>query len=105
MSQPPGGPGFQVDPAVLEAHRKKLDALTGRINTALDAAGQTMHPEAFGVVGFTLAAAFAVAQSVAEDTVRTAADAADDHATRVRTWQQRKEITEDEYKNLFKVQD
>ncbi|WP_414936557.1 hypothetical protein [Amycolatopsis sp. cmx-11-51] len=104
MSQPPG-PGFQVDPAVLQAHRDKLDGLTGRINTALAAAGQTMHPEAFGLVGITLAAAFAVGQSVAEDAVKAAADAADDHADRVGTWQQRKEITEDEYKNLFKVQD
>lgn len=99
------GPGFAVDPAVLEAHRKKLDAFTGRVNAALDAAGQTMHPEAFGLVGVTLAAAFAVSQSIAEDTVRTAAKAADDHATRVKTWQQRKEITEDEYKNLFRVED
>ncbi|OLZ59939.1 hypothetical protein DMC61_01795 [Amycolatopsis sp. WAC 04169] len=97
------GPGFDVDPSALETHRGKLDALTGRINTALNAAEQTMHPEAFGIIGMSLAISFSMAQSVAEDAVRTAATSADDHADRVRVWQQRKEITEDEYKKLFKV--
>lgn len=75
-----------IDPEQMRAHARKLDELGGRINTALDAAGQTMHPEAFGLLGIPLAGICSGAQYLATDAIRSAADAALDHVKRVDKW-------------------
>lgn len=99
------GPGFDVDPDELEAHRRKLDALSGRVNMALSAAGETMHPEAFGLVGLPLAAICAITQTIASSSLSSASEASIDHVKRVQTWKERKDIDEDEFEKLFKVED
>ncbi|MFD8497933.1 hypothetical protein [Amycolatopsis sp. NPDC059657] len=99
------GPGFVVDPDELDAHKKKLDALSGRVNMALSAAGETMHPEAFGLVGIPLAGICAITQTIASSSLSSASEASIDHVKRVQTWKEHKEMDEDEFQRLFKVED
>ncbi|MEV6906319.1 hypothetical protein [Amycolatopsis sp. NPDC051071] len=105
MSQPPAGDGFEVDPAELEAHRKKIDDLGQRVAMTGSAADAAMGDEAFGLVGIPLAAICAAVQSLAKTAIESAVEASADHADRVHTWQQKKEMQEDEFKNLFKLED
>jgi hypothetical protein len=90
-----------IDPEQMRAHAKKLDELGGRITTTLGAADQTMHPEAFGLLGIPLAGICSAAQFVATSTIRSAADAALDHVKRVDRWTEAVERNDEDQANLF----
>ncbi len=105
MSQPPAGDGFRVDPGELATHRGTIDYLGQRVAMTGSAADAAMGDEAFGLVGIPLAAICAAAQSLAKTAIESAVEASADHADRVHTWQQKKEMQEDEFKNLFKLED
>jgi hypothetical protein len=90
-----------IDPEQMRAHAKKLDELGGRINTALGAADQTVHPEAFGLLGMPLAGICSGAQYLAADALRSAAEAALDHVERVTKWTDAVVRNDDDQANLF----
>ena len=90
-----------IDPEQMRAHAKKLDELGGRINTALGAADQTMHPEAFGLLGIPLAGICSAAQFAATATIRSAADAALDHVKRVDKWTEAVERNDEDQASMF----
>ncbi|KFU79144.1 hypothetical protein SAMN04489729_5000 [Amycolatopsis lurida] len=105
MGQPQGSEDFKVDPAELAAHRNTIDYLGQRVAMTGSAADAAMGDEAFGLVGIPLAAICATVQSLARSAIESAVEASADHADRVHTWQQRKQMQEDEFKSLFKVED
>jgi hypothetical protein len=97
--------GFDVNTAELETHYKKLDALGGRLNSALTAAGETMHLEAFGLMGVGLAGICGLTQTIATTVIGSASEAALDHVKRVQTWKEHRDLDEEEFTQLFKVED
>jgi hypothetical protein len=97
--------GSEINLGELSAHAKKLDELAGRIEQANQATLQTMHPEAFGLLGIPLAAIALMGGAVASESVRSAAHGAMDHADRVREWRDRRDWVEREFVDEFKMED
>ncbi|MFD4676491.1 hypothetical protein ACFWNN_42690 [Lentzea sp. NPDC058450] len=85
---------YRIDLVEMQAHSAKLDSVGAHVNQALGAAQTVSSPEAFGKLGFPLAALCSVAQNSAMDTLRQASDAAADHLRRFDSW--RKSVEEHE---------
>jgi hypothetical protein len=97
--------GSEINLDELGDHAKKLDELAARIEQANQATLQTMHPEAFGLLGIPLAAIALVGGVIASESVQSAAGGAVDHADRVREWRDRRDWVEQEFVNEFTVED
>lgn len=81
-----GDDGFEIDPAELSAHQRRLGDVTDRVRTAHDAADDPLDGHAFGAFGVFLAAECASAQRDGADSVRVVLDAANEHYRAVGAW-------------------
>lgn len=93
--------GSRVDLDQLDQHARTLDDLSKRIEQANQATLQTMHPEAFGLLGIPLAAICLIAEGIAAETIGSAQHSAADHVDRVHEWRQRREWDEQEFTAIF----
>lgn len=85
---------YRIDLVEMQAHAMKLNNVGEQVNRALSASQAVSNMEAFGKLGFPLAAICVAAQNSAMDTMRQASDAAVDHVKRFDGW--RKFIEEHE---------
>lgn len=92
---------YRIDLVEMQAHAMKLNNVGQQVNYALSAGQAVSNPEAFGKLGFPLAALCTAAQNAAMDTMRQASDAAVDHVRRFDGWRKHIEEHEQAQSDIF----
>lgn len=92
---------YRIDLVEMQAHATKLNNVGQQVNYALSAAQVVSNMEAFGKLGFPLAALCTAAQNTAMDTMRQASDAAVDHVKRFDGWRKHIEEHEQAQSDIF----
>lgn len=102
MTNPPTDPTvMNVDLERLRTHRDALEDLVDRVNTADQAAGETIQPMAFGLFGEGLAMLCSEAQAEGTSMLSTASESAGEHHEKVGIWLRDFTNTELDVASLF----
>ncbi|TWP52544.1 hypothetical protein FKR81_09485 [Lentzea tibetensis] len=92
---------YRIDLVEMQAHAMKLNNVDEQVNRALSAGQAVTNLDAFGKLGFPLAAICTAAQNTALDTMRQASDAAVDHVKRFDEWRRHVEEHEQAQSDIF----
>ncbi len=92
---------YRIDLVEMQAHATKLNNVGQQVNYALSAAQVVSNMEAFGKLGFPLAALCTGAQNAAMDTMCQAVDASADHVKRFDGWRKHIEEHEQAQSDIF----
>jgi hypothetical protein len=92
---------YRIDLVEMQAHAMKLNNVGEQVNRAVSAGQTVSNMEAFGKLGFPLAAICTAAQNSALDSMRQASDAAADHVKRFDAWRRHVEENETTQADIF----
>jgi hypothetical protein len=97
------GEEFEIDPAELAAHQRRLGDVADRVRVAHDAADDPVDKGAFGAFGVFLATDAAQSQRDGADAIRAGLDATNEHQQNVGAWVDDLDTRELDIASMFSI--